>query len=112
MTLRHDIRLEGSRFWITHRGLVYGPFDYEWSPDFCGVQMIYDGLPFGEYCSRDEWFADLKPFQLPMSVVRVTSIVMGCIIQAVLEGLVESERRALMMRHLNRHGLSHFADNL
>ena len=112
MTSRHHIRLEGSSFWITHRGVIYGPFDYEWSADFCGIQMIYDGLAFGEYCSRDEWYADLKSFQLPMSVVRVSSVVMGCVIYSVLEGLPEPERRTLMLRQLDRHGLSHFAGNL
>jgi hypothetical protein len=105
----HGIQLEGSRFWVKHRRRVYGPFDYEWNSDFCGVEMLYDGQKFGEYCSVDEIFADLKPFRLPMSVVRVTSIVMGCVLFAVLNGLRESERNQLLVDRLRELGLEQFS---
>lgn len=70
--------------------------------------MLYNGQRFGEYCSMDELFADLKPFALPMSVVRVTSIVMGCILFAILNGLREPERLDLLDTRLRQHGLQHF----
>jgi hypothetical protein len=104
----HGIYLEGTRFWVKHRRRVYGPFDYEWTPDFCGVEMLYDGQKFGEYCSCDEIFADLKPFRLPMSVVRVTSIVMGCVLFGVLNGLREVERQELLNARLREQGLEQF----
>lgn len=104
----HGIQLDGSRFWVTHRRKTYGPFDYEWSSDFCGVVMLYDGQPFGEYCSLDELYADLKPFSLPMSVVRVTSIVMGCVLFGILNGLCEAERCRLVETRLHQHGFERF----
>lgn len=109
MSGSHGIYLEGTRFWVKHRRRMYGPFDYEWTPDFCGVEMLYDGQKFGEYCSCDEIFADLKPFRLPMSVVRVTSIVMGCVLYGVLNGLKEMERQQLLSSRLRELGYEQFA---
>jgi hypothetical protein len=104
----HAITLEGTRFWVRHRRRTYGPFDYEWSPDFCGMELLYNGEKFGEYCSREEIFADLKAFQLPMSVVSVTAIVMGCVIAGVLNGLNPAERQSLLDDSLATHGFAHF----
>ncbi len=70
--------------------------------------MLYDGQPFGEYCSLDELYADLKPFSLPMSVVRVTSIVMGCVLFGILNGLCEAERCRLVETRLHQHGFERF----
>ncbi len=109
MSGSHGIQLDGTRFWVKHRRRVYGPFDYEWTSDFCGVEMLYNGEKFGEYCSVDEIFADLKPFHLPMSVVRVTTIVMGCVLYGVLNGLRESERHQLLTRRLCELGYEQFA---
>lgn len=100
--------MDGSRFWVIHRRLQYGPFDYEWSPDFRGVELLYDGHKFGEYCSVEELFADLKPFGLPMSVVNVTSIVMGCVLFGVFHGLRDAERRDLVTQRLKEHGYEQF----
>ena len=108
MTRSHGIHLDGSRFWVKHRRQVYGPFDYEWASDFCGVEMLYDGQKFGEYCSVDEIFADLTPYHLPMSVVRVTSIVMGCVLFGVLNGLREPERFQLLTERLREMGYEQF----
>ena len=108
MSDTHGIQLDGSRFWVTHRRKTYGPFDYEWNSDFCGVVMLYDGQPFGEYCSLDELYADLKPFSLPMTVVSVTSIVMGCVLFGILTGLRESERLELLTARLREHGFHRF----
>ncbi|HEY0982832.1 MULTISPECIES: hypothetical protein [unclassified Schlesneria] len=108
MSGSHGVYLNGSRFWVKHRRKVYGPFDYEWAGDFCGVEMLYNGQKFGEYCSADEIFADLTPFQLPMSVVRVTSIVMGCVLFSVFNGLPESERIELLKKRLIEMGYEQF----
>ena len=70
--------------------------------------MLYDGQKFGEYCSVDEIFADLKPFHLPMSVVRVTSIVMGCVLFGVLNGLRETERNRMLDNRLRELGYEQF----
>ena len=109
MSGSHGVQIEGTRFWVKHRRRLYGPFDYEWTTDFCGVEMLYNGEKFGEYCSADEIFADLKPFGLPMSVVRVTSIVMGCVLFGVLNGMKESERRELLTERLHELGYGQFA---
>jgi len=108
MTDSHAVELDGSRFWVIHRRRKYGPFDYEWSTDFRGVELLYDGTKFGEYCSLEELFADLKPFGLPMSVVSVTSIVMGCVLFGIFHGLKESERRDLVAVRLREHGYGRF----
>lgn len=70
--------------------------------------MLYAGQKFGEYCSIDELFADLKPFHLPMAVVQVTSIVMGCIIYGVLHGIPEPERLSLLSDRLHDLGFDRF----
>lgn len=104
----HGIELDGSRFWVIHRRQKYGPFDYEWSSDFRGVELLYNGVKFGEYCSVEELFADLKPFDLPMSVVSVTSIVMGCVLFSVFHGYREGERYDLIATRLREHGFDRF----
>lgn len=109
MSENHEVHIDGSRFWVTHRRRRYGPFDYEWSSDFRGVELLYDGNKFGEYCSADELFADLKPFGLPMSVVSVTSIVMGCVLFGIFQGLREPERRELVALRLREHGFDRFS---
>jgi hypothetical protein len=105
----HGVVLEDSRFWVTHRRRRYGPFDYEWSKDFAGIEMTYEGRKFGEYCSRDEIDADLKEFRLPSAVVQVATIVMGCLVYGVLNGLSESERSRMMRQRLCATGLERFA---
>jgi hypothetical protein len=107
--LSHGVLFDGSRFWVTHRRREYGPFDYEWSQDFAGVELIYSGTKFGEYCSKDEIFADLKEFELPAAVVDVATIVLGCLIFSVLSGLPEAERRQFMCAKLVAAGYERFA---
>jgi hypothetical protein len=94
---------------VIHRRRKYGPFDYEWSKDFLGVELMYAGKKFGEYCSREEVFADLKEFQLPKTVVVVGSIVLGSLICGILEGLGEEARRKLIIEHLEAEGYERFA---
>lgn len=109
MSNPHAIRVEGSRFWITHRDRQYGPFDYAWSADFAGCELLYAGRKFGEYCSRDEIYADLKEFRLPMTVVRVSSIVAGCLLYGVLNGLRSEEREQLLNDRLCDLGYPQFS---
>jgi hypothetical protein len=104
------LRFADSKFWVTHRRREYGPFDYEWSKDFCGIELTYQGTKFGEYCSAEEIFADLKEFKLPRSVSDVASIVIGCIVYSVLNGLAANERHALVMKELQTRGYAGFAD--
>jgi hypothetical protein len=104
------LRFDDSRFWVTHRRREYGPFDYEWSKDFCGIELTYQGRKFGEYCSSEEIFADLKEFKLPRSVADVASIVIGCIIYSVLNGLPGGERRELVVKQLAAQGYEGFAE--
>jgi len=94
---------------VRHRRREYGPFDYEWSRDLRGVELTYRGVRFGEYCSDEEIFADLKEFSLPMCVVEVASIVLGCIIYGVLHGLGTAERRRLLIERLCQLGHDKFA---
>ena len=105
----HGVLFEGSRFWVTHRRRDYGPFDYEWSHDFAGVELIYAGKKFGEYCSKDEIFADLKEFRLPAAVVEVATIVLGCLVRGVLNGQPEAERRQLIRDQLVAAGYERFS---
>jgi hypothetical protein len=105
----HGVLFEGSRFWVTHRRRDYGPFDYEWSPDFAGVELMYAGKKFGEYCSKDEIFADLKEFRLPATVVEVATIVLGCLVSSVLDGRPEAERRQLIREQLVAAGYERFS---
>ena len=104
----HKLRFSGTRFWVTHRRREYGPFDYEWSKDFCGIELVYRGHKFGEYVSAEEIFADLREFALPLTVVEVSSIVLGCVIYGVLNGLTEAERTRLLIERLTDAGHEKF----
>ena len=106
------LRFAGSRFWVMHRYREYGPFDYEWSKDFSGIELLYLGQKFGEYCSVEEIYADLKPFSLPMRVVEVASVVLGATLLGILNGLNETEKQANLIRHLNDYGLSRYAETI
>ena len=106
------LRFEGTSFWVTHRRREYGPFDYDWSKDFCGIELLYLGRKFGEYCSAEEIFADLKQFKLPMRVVEVASIVLGSILFGLLNGLSAREKHLDLINRLHQHGLAKFVQQL
>lgn len=108
MSAPHAVHLDGTQFWIIHRRKPYGPFDYEWSPDFCGMAMLYNGSKFGEYCSREEFFADLSAYHLPRSVTHVSAIVMGCVLYGVMHGLTTCERTEMLRQQLNAEGFARF----
>lgn len=106
------IRFDGSQFWVRHRNREYGPFDYEWSRDFIGIELLYQRRKFGEYVSASEIDADLREFKLPMRVVEVTSVVCGSLLYGLLNGLNFDEKRELVEYELCERGLERFADNI
>ena len=106
------LRFSGSQFWVIHRRRAYGPFDYQWSKDFSGIELQYQGEKFGEYCSVEEIYADLKPFRLPMRVVEVASVVLGATLYGLLNGLSEEEKRDNLVCQLKKHGLGRFAESI
>jgi len=106
------LRFEDTAFWVRHRNREYGPFDYEWSRDLRGIELLYGRRKFGEFCSSEELCADLREFRLPMRVVEVTAIVAGSIIFGLLEGLNRSEKQAVVREHLTARGLDRFAENI
>ncbi len=109
MDRTHGILVRDSSFWVVHRRRRYGPFDYEWSKDLAGIELTFAGRKFGEFCSQEEIFADLSEFHLPQSVVRAATIVMGCLVISILNGLQESQRRRLIIEQLISNGLERFA---
>ncbi len=96
MSNAHGLRFDETQFFVIHRRKEYGPFDYEWSDDFRGMELTFRGLKFGEVCSIHEFFADLKEFHLPMRVVEVASVVFGCMLMGISQGY-SSQERALML---------------
>jgi hypothetical protein len=104
----HGLQFDGSRFWVMHRRRAYGPFDYEWSKDFYGIELHYQGSKFGEYCSPAELFADLKPFDLPIRVAEVASIAIGCTVYGILSGWPEEERLVFLVDQLRTLGYEQF----
>lgn len=112
MTASSGIRFQGTAFWVRHRHQEYGPFDYEWSRDFKGIELMFRERKFGEYCSVDEISADLREFRLPMRVVEVSSVVCGSILFGLLNGLSDPEKRAVVCYHLQVGGLGRFAENI
>jgi hypothetical protein len=96
----HGLRFEETRFWVIHRRTEYGPFDYDWSADLRGIELLYCGTKFGEVCSAGEVFADLREFRLPMRVVEVASVVLGCTVLGITSGLNDRERGNLLLETL------------
>jgi hypothetical protein len=76
-SVANEIILNDDKFWIVSRQELFGPFDYQWSGDLYGIEFTYQGQKFGEVCSEDEFYADLKPFGLPISVARVAALIAG-----------------------------------
>lgn len=73
-TMNYGLIFEESGFWVTHHGTNFGLFSYQFSHDLEGIELYYQKEKFGEFCSEDELCADLKPFQIPLSVSRVATI--------------------------------------
>lgn len=96
------------RFWIVARRQTYGPFDYQWSGDLHGIEFTYQGHKFGEYCNDEEFFADLKPFALPLTVCRVAAITAGTLADGIRRGSSQAARLSRLAALLDRFGFSRF----
>ena len=112
MTTSHGLKIDGTQFWVTHRRREYGPFDYDYSKDYHGIELLYQGQKFGEYITSVEIFADLRQFKLPMAVVEVASIALGSILYGLLNGLNDEEKQVDLERRLLEHGLDRFAGQI
>ncbi len=97
---------------MVHRRREYGPFDYEWSPDFEGIELLYQDEKFGEYVSADEISADLKRFRLPMRVVEVTSVALGSILYGLLSGLTAQQKADDLVERLGEFGFSRYSEQI
>lgn len=72
------------------------------------MEFTYRDQKFGEYCSADEIFADLKQFALPMRVVEVACLTMGIVLYGVLNGLPETLWKGLLRERLDESGFERF----
>lgn len=77
-----------------------------------GVELTYRGQKFGEICSECEVFADMKEFSLPMRVVQVASVVLGCTVLGVSRGFSPWERQTLLETMLRYHGCGQFCPDI
>jgi hypothetical protein len=106
--ISNEIILQDDAFWIVRRHQLYGPFIYQWSGDLYGLEFTYQGEKFGEVCSEDEFFADLKPFGLPVSVARVAAVTAGSIAVGIRAGSREEDRIAHLLLLLRKFDLHRF----
>lgn len=105
----NEIILNDDKFWIVSRQELFGPFDYQWSGDLYGIEFTYQGQKFGEVCSDDEFFADLKPFGLPISVSRVAALIAGAIVVSIRSGSTTDERVSHIVSLLQTFELERFS---
>ncbi|MEP3481385.1 MAG: hypothetical protein ABJZ55_19240 [Fuerstiella sp.] len=103
-----EILLHRTGFRIVARGQSFGPFDYQWSLDLHGLELLYRGRKFGEICSPDSLFADLTEFQLPMSVCRVAVITLGVIVNGISTGDCMDQKVSNLLTALEQFGYSRF----
>lgn len=104
----YGIWLDETRFWVFHRRQRYGPFDYQWSDDLDGIEFLYRGEKYGECCSSEEFFADLKPYRLPTRVSAVATVVTGTLIRCIFYGIASRDRHEQITGQLQRSGLSRY----
>jgi len=95
-------------WWIVSRGNTWGPFDYQWSTDLRGIEFTYRGNKFGEICGEDEFFADLAPFRLPISVYRVDAVIAGSFAAAISCGDGPEARMTRLLGSLRAFGYGRF----
>lgn len=108
MPKSHGLRFDETRFWVIYRRIEYGPFDYDWSADLSGMELLYRGEKFGEICNAHELFADLKEYGLPMRVVEVASLVLGCMILGIAGGFSQAERQTMLAATLAEFDCAEF----
>lgn len=104
----NEIILCETAWWIVSRGQAWGPFDYQWSTDLRGIELTFQGRKFGEVCSREEFFADLAPFRIPVSVSRVAAIVAGSLAVSISAAEVSNARALRLTRTLDDLGYGRF----
>lgn len=104
----NEIIFHEGGFWVVFRRKLFGPFDYQWSGDLYGIEFTYQGRKFGEVCSEDELFADLKPFGLPLTVCRVAALTIGEMAIGIRTGRKSGEQGTLLPELLLRYGLQRF----
>ena len=112
MLTNHGLIFNGSQFWVIHRRIEYGPFDYEWSKDLEGVSLLYRGQKFGEHCGPSQIYADLKDFSLPMTVVEVASIVLGTLLHNLTTGRNDADSDAFLQQQLSKQGYERFYSSI
>lgn len=105
----NEIILNDDKFWIVSRQELFGPFDYQWSGDLYGIEFTYQGQKFGEVCSDEELFADLKPYGLPISVSRVAALIAGAIVVSIRSGSSTDERVSHIISLLQTFELERFS---
>lgn len=108
-SVANEIILNDDKFWIVSRQELFGPFDYQWSGDLYGLEFTYQGQKFGEICSEDEFYADLKPFGLPISVARIAAIIAGTIVVSIRSGTSTDERVTHLISLLQQFNLGRFS---
>ena len=104
----YAVCFEQTGFWVCHRRAAYGPFDSQFSPDLNGIEFLYQGEKYGECCSDEEFFADLKPYRLPSRVSQVAAVVTGTLIQCIRQGINRSARPQEITLQLRRSGLGRY----
>ena len=107
-SVSNEIILNDDKFWIVSRNELFGPFNYQWSVDLYGIEFTYQGEKFGEVCSEDEIFADLKPFGLPITVARVAALTVGSIAFGIREGSCTDQRVIHLISLLQQFELQRF----
>jgi len=104
----YAVCFEQAGFWVCHRREAFGPFDYQFSPDLDGIEFLYRGEKYGECCSSEEFFADLKPYRLPSRVSQVAAVVTGTLIQCILQGIDRRDRPREIAAQLQNSGLDRY----
>lgn len=104
----NQIIISESVWWIASRGRKWGPFEYQWSSDLRGVEFLFRGEKYGEVCSEDEFFADLAPFGLPISVCRVAAIIAGSVATSLSAVEEPDVRISRMVTALDEFGFGRF----
>ena len=104
--------MDQTRFWVVHRREFYGPFDYQWSIDLRGIEFLYQDKKYGECCSEEEFFADLKCFQLPKRVSQVATIVTGTVVSCIFHCVATSDRIRQISSNLESMGLERYILNV
>jgi len=108
-SVANEIILNDDKFWIVSRRDLFGPFVYQWSGDLYGIEFTYQGQKFGEVCSDEELYADLKPFGLPIHVARVAALIAGAIVVSIRAGTSTDQRISHLISLLQQFKLGRFS---